>query len=440
MNKNSVVALVGRMNVGKSTLFNRLSTTVKSITLDYAGVTRDVIKDTISWHDRTFELVDTGGLSWRTSTDSLLTKVREKALAIVDKADVIVFVCDGTIGVTNEDREIARHLHTLSTPVIIAINKGDNKATQEHAYEFATFGYKHQVTLSAEHGTGINDLLDAIIEVLPKATQKEEPKAAYRVMLLGKPNVGKSSLLNLLLHSERSIVSDQPGTTREAISEKISFYQEHLLITDTPGIRRKRSIETGGLESLMVHSSLQALKEADVVLLLIDASEGRLVDQELKLGFYAFQELHKALIIVFNKTDLATPESKESLDIALDLYAHLIRKVPTITISCKDGKNVGKVLPLIKKVWDRHSQTLPDTEINRIVISNLQRKPLMHQQEQLHIHRARQLANAPITIGLGVNEPDWFGQSQLNFFENILRKEYDLLGAPVKFVVRKNIE
>jgi len=440
MSKIPVVALVGRMNVGKSTLFNRLSTTVKSITLNYAGVTRDVIKDTVAWNGRTFELVDTGGLSWRAQADTILEKVREKALGIVDSADVIVFVCDGTVGATQEDREIARYLHKRAVPVIIAINKADNKATQEHLYEFSTLGYKNQLTLSAEHSTGLSELLSSIIEQLPDTGGKQEEAPAYRVMLLGKPNVGKSSLLNELLHTERSIVSDQPGTTREAISEKITFYQEHLVVTDTPGIRRKRSIETGGLESLMVQSSFQALKEADVVLLMIDASEGKLADQELKLGFYAFQELNKALIILFNKSDLATEQSKESLEIALDFYKHLIRKVPTLNISCKDGKNIGKVLPLIKKVWDTHSQTLPDEEINRIIISNLQRKPLMHQQQQLHVHRARQLATAPITIGLGVNEPEWFGPSQLGFFENLLRNEYDLMGAPLKFIVRKNIE
>jgi GTP-binding protein len=437
MNKLPIVAIVGRMNVGKSTLFNRLSTSVKSITLDYAGVTRDLVKDTVSWADRSFELIDTGGISLKKREDKLLEQVRDKAIQAVQNADVVVFVVDGTVGVVTEDRDIARYLHKLAKKVILVINKSDSGQVVHHEHEFQALGFDQKLLISAQHGRGVTDLLDKILDELPLSGKPQE-EADYRVMLLGRPNVGKSSLMNALVKHERSIVSDIPGTTREAVAERIAFYQEHIELVDTAGVRRKKAVESG-LEELMVHSSLQTIKASDIILLLIDASQGDLVDQELKLGFYAFADNYKSIILLINKEDLATPESRTELERALDYYKHFVKKIPVLYISCKTGKNVGKVLPLIKAVMERYRQTIPEEEINRLMVSSLQRKPLMHNGEKLHVHRARQLATAPITIGLEVNQPDWFGPSQLAFFENILRAEYDLVGVPIKFVVRKQL-
>lgn len=437
MSKLAKVAIVGRMNVGKSTLFNRLSTSVKSITLDYAGVTRDLVKDVVSWADRSFELIDTGGISLKKREDKLLEQVREKAMQAVQDADYVVFVVDGTVGVLNEDRDIARFLHKLHKKVILVINKSDSGQVIHHEHEFDALGFDQKMLISAQHGRGVTDLLDKILEALP-ASGKPQEEPAYKVMLLGKPNVGKSSLMNALAKQDRSIVSDIPGTTREAVSERIAFYQEHIELVDTPGVRRKRSVDEG-LEELMVHSSLVALREADIILLLIDAQQGELADQELKLGFYAFADNYKALILLINKEDLATEQSRGDLERILDYYKHLIKKIPVMHISCKTDKNIGKVLPLIKKVWERYRQVIPDEDINRLLVSSLQRKPLRHKGELLHVHRAYQLASAPMTIGLEVNKPDWFGPSQLAFFENIMRAEYDLIGVPVKFIVRKQL-
>jgi len=434
MSKLPCVVIVGRMNVGKSTLFNRLSDTVKSITLDYAGVTRDVMKDHVTWQGRQFELIDTGGISLRASEDPLIEQVRAKANQAIEQADVIIFMCDGTVGILQEDRDIARSLHRLGKVVILVINKSDSHEVQQHAYEFAALGFKDTISISAEHGRGISELLAQILEELPLGGRVQE-KPRYSIMMLGRPNVGKSSLMNALIQQERSIVSDIPGTTREAVREQIAFHQEHIELIDTPGVRRKRSVG-GGLETMMVKSALQTLKSTDIILLMIDASQGALVDQELKLGFYAFQDHYKAMILVINKEDLATEESKTALAIAMDYYKHFIAKIPVITISCKTGKNVGKVLPLIKTVWERYNQQLSDEEINRLFISTLQRKPLMHKGFKLNVHRAKQVATAPITVALDVNEPTWFEDSQCAFFENLLRKEYDLVGVPVKVIVK----
>ena len=439
MSNLKTVVIVGRMNVGKSTLFNRLSEEVKSLTLDYAGVTRDFIKDRVIWNGTTFELVDTGGISLRKTQDILLEKVRQTALAAVERADLVLFVVDGAIGLLPEDHEVSTLLHRHAKKTILVINKADSHEAQARFAEFFALNHKAMVPISAQHGTGINDLLDMIIELLPKQTSAvEEDKSLFKVVFLGKPNVGKSSLMNAILQEERSIVSEIPGTTREAVTERISFYKEHIDLTDTPGIRRKRSV-SGELEPLMVKSSFQALKNTDIVVLLMDASEAKLADQELKLAFYGFTDHFKALILLLNKTDLVTEVNKQDLERNLDFYKHIIKKIPVLQISCKTGKNVGRVMSLINKVWGRYSQQLSDEEINRLFISSLQKKPLLHSGELLHVHKVRQLKTAPITIGMEVNEPDWFGPSQCAFFENLLRDEYDLVGVPIRFVVRKKL-
>lgn len=432
------VVLVGRTNVGKSTLFNRLSVNVKSITLDYEGVTRDFIKDEISWKGRSFELVDTGGVSLRKTTDPILQKVREKALQVMENSDVILFVCDGKVGVVPEDREISKLLHKTGKHVILVVNKVDSAAAQEHVHEFERLGHTTLIAISAQHGSNIADVLQAIVDLLPKTIKAvTEAKPAYRVILLGKPNVGKSSLMNLLLKQERSIVSEQAGTTREPISEKVTFYTQDLLVTDTPGIRKQRAVKEK-IETLMVKGSLRALDNADIVLLLVDSSQATLSDQELKLAFYAFEEKYKAVIILFNKQDLMVDEYQHvRLESSLSEYEFFIKKIVHMPISCVTSKNIGKVFPLVHKIWERYSQQFSDQELTMYLKGELEKKPLYHKTLPLLLHRVEQMSYAPITIGLTVNHPQWFGPTQLNFFENKLREKYDLQGVPVKFVLRK---
>lgn len=436
MNK-SLVVIVGRMNVGKSTFFNRVSRDVKSITLDYEGVTRDFIKEEISWKDARFDLIDSGGIHLRKSQDPLFESVRQKVLKLVDEADAIIFMVDGLAGLIPEDREIARFLHKIGKPVVLAVNKTDAKQAQEQLHEFDRLGFEHVVTLSAEHGLGIADVLDAVTEMLPEhPSHKVEEKPNYRVMLIGKPNVGKSSLMNALVKEERSIVSELPGTTREPVSEQVMFYKEAIQFTDTPGIRRKRAVSEE-LETLMVKSAFQALNKSHIIVLLMDGSSHALVDQELKLAFYAFKDHYKALILLINKSDLITEESKKDLDQSFGEYKYLMKKIPLLQISCKSGKNVGKVLPLIAEVWQKYSRKFDDLELARLFMGALKKKPLYHKTAPLMLFKVHQIRTAPTTIQLRVNEPEWFGESQLGFFENLLRSEYDMVGVPVKFVVLK---
>lgn len=430
------VVIVGRTNVGKSTLFNRLSTQRKSLTMDYEGVTRDFISDVVCWLGVCFELIDSGGISLKKSPNLIDEKVRQLGLSLIEEADILMFVCDGKAGVINEDAQIAKYLHKTGKPVLLAVNKIDTKEAQEQYYEFQRFGFKAMVDVSAQHGKGIGELLEVLVAMVKDQPVKyEEEKPEYNVVLLGKPNVGKSSLMNLLVQKERAIVAPEAGTTREALTEPIKFYQETILLTDTPGIRRKRTIDEP-LEKMMVRSSFDAVENAHIVLLLVDGSQGEISDQELKLAFYALEK-YKAVIILVNKSDLMTEQQQKDLEFSLSGYKHLLAKVCMLYISCKTDKNIGKIIPTVQEVWQRYSQQFDNNDLDFLLKDALQRRPHFHKTNLLYLRRAKQVSTAPITIVLFVNVPDWFGQSQLSFFENTLRKTYDLKGVPVRFLVRK---
>jgi GTPase len=436
----SMVVIVGRMNVGKSTLFNRLAKNARSITLDYEGVTRDFIKDRIEWAGKSLDLIDSGGITLRRIADPLLEQVRKKVLDLIEKADVIIFMTDGIVGLLPEEQEISKLLHKLGKKVVVAVNKIDNSQAQQHIYEFEKLGHQACISISAQHGRGINDLLDQVVALLPHETQKApDAQPQLRVVLLGRPNAGKSSLMNLLLQEERSIVSDIPGTTREAITESVMFYKQAIQVTDTPGIRRQKAV-TGELEPLMVKSAFHALRDADIIVLLIDGADSVLVDQELKLAFYAYAEHYKGLILLVNKQDLMTEADKLKLEENFNYYKHLIKRIPVLYISCATGKNVGRVLPTIQKVWDRYSYTFDNSKLHTLLLSQLQKKPLYHLSQRLLVYEVEQVRTAPPTILLKVNMPEWFGESQLRFFENLIQSEYDMIGVPIKFIVKKHRE
>lgn len=432
------VILVGRKNVGKSTLFNRLSSKVKSITLDYEGVTRDFVTDTVCWQDVCFELIDSGGIRLKKEADAIAERVRKIGLSLIDQAATLIFVVDGTVGITAEDQALAKLIHKSGKSVILAVNKIDTKEAQAREFEFEKLGFKDSFGISAQHGLGTGELLEAIVKSLQGWQPGEvAQKPAYKMVLLGKPNVGKSSLLNLLLERERALVTPEPGTTREAIAEPIQFYQQTILLTDTPGVRRKRGVKEK-LEELMVKSSFQAVENTDIVLLMIDGSAGELADQERKLAFYAWEK-GKALIILVNKDDIIDEYAKDRLKYDFELYSNIITKVPVLHISCKTGYNIGKIMPLVQKVWQRYSQQFDDEEITDFFKTALHKKELFHGGERLELFRVKQVKTAPISFVMKVNQPDWFGPSQLAFFENRMRKKFDLLGVPVILIPRKKI-
>lgn len=431
------VVIVGRTNVGKSTLFNRMSADVKSLTHDEAGVTRDFLHDVVCWKNVSFRLMDTGGISLQPSKDVILEHVRQQAMRLIDDADLVLLVCDGSVGIVPEDRDLAKMLHKLGKKVILVINKGDCKITDSYRHEFVKLGHPLMMTVSAQHGAGCDELEDEIIALLPTHKKIKEEPVAFNIVLLGKPNVGKSSLINDLLREERMIVNDQPGTTREAVSERITFHKIDIQITDTPGIRRKRGV-TEPLEQLMTKSSFRAVEHADIILLLVDVSQGEISDQELKLAFFVLEK-HKALILLFNKYDLVEQDdyALQRLESSLEKYPQLMKRAVRLNISCKSGKNIGRIMPAVQEVWTRHSQTLPNEEISALLTQAIGAKPLYHKTNPLIVYKAKQVATAPITIVMIVNQPQWFEESQLAFFENVMRKKYDLSGVPVRILTRK---
>ncbi len=433
--KHPKVLLVGRTNVGKSTLFNRLSSTTKSIVYDRPGVTRDYIHELVEWDNKTFDLIDTGGITMTKHKDVIQHEITDSVKHLFDDAALVLFVCDVKNGLVEEDRLISRMLHRLKKPTILILNKADNKrAYEENNVEFHALGFDTILPISASHGTGIATLLEKIIQFVPEQITAEEEIPEYNIVIIGKPNVGKSSLLNLLLKRERAIVSDIAGTTRESITEQLHFFKDTIQITDTAGIRRKKKI-SDDLESLMVRSSFKSVREADIVLLVIDASQGCIADQELKLLFFAFEQ-KKAIIVLFNKIDLHDDISIVTLENQLDEYDFIFKKIEKIEISCETKKNVGSIFKIIKKVWLRLQQDFNSTELNDYIQELIQKKPMYHKRQQIKLFKIRHVKARTPTFVLHVNRPEWFGSSQLGFIENCIRKKYDLVGCPINFLVR----
>ncbi|HJM68603.1 MAG TPA: ribosome biogenesis GTPase Der [Candidatus Babeliales bacterium] len=437
MNSLPKVVIVGRTNVGKSSLFNRISKTIKSIALDETGVTRDYLKDAVTYKGTSFDLVDTGGLVSGPEEDSIAVAIREQALDLIKRSQVVVFVVDGTVGILPDEQELARMLHKLGVPVILAVNKIDVKITQENLYEFDRLGFKDIIPVSATHGTGVNELLVKATGILKENSHDvaEIQKPEYKVVLLGKPNVGKSSLMNILTTEQRSLVADFAGTTRESISEPVKFEQSTLEITDTAGVRRKKTVKSD-IENLMVKSSLASVRTSDIILLMVDSHEGHMSDQELKLAFYVFEQ-GKALILLFNKSDIVDEYEKGRLDYELEKYQFFMKRLESLTISCKTKKNLHKLLPLVKTIWERYNLKIATDELTELFKRMLMRKPLFKQEKRLEVHKAEQVGTAPMSLKLTVNYPQFFGEREFSFFENILRKNYDLKSVPVLIDVAK---
>ena len=436
------VVIVGRTNVGKSTLFNRLTKTKQSLVFEREGVTRDYISKLVSWNDKTFNMIDTGGLPLTKQTDEILKEVEKSVFSLIEQADLVLFVCDGKNGLVEKDRTFAKLLHKSKKPTILLLNKSDNiRAFEEHEYEFYALGFDKVLHTSAVHGTGISELLDEItenLEFLPTKPEEEDlTDLSYRITILGKPNVGKSSLLNLLLRKERAIVSEVAGTTREDISEIIKFHKEMVQITDTPGVRRKGKV-SDELEQEMVKRSFQSVRQADIVLMMIDSTQGHLADQELKLLFYAYEQ-KKSIILLMNKTDILEPEKKDRLEYDMKLYEFIIKKIPMVWISCKTEKNIGNVLSQIQKAQIRRNQEFDQVEVNELIKQAFIRKPMYHKRQLLKVLNVKPIKTQKSvpTFILYVNFPEWFGPTQLGFIENQLRRNYDLLGCPIEFILQK---
>jgi GTPase len=438
-----VVALVGRPNVGKSALFNRIVGRSIAIVEDIPGTTRDRVYSNAEWAGTGFRIVDTGGLqvlgpvpSEKTATpQELVQLVHHQAEIAIEEADVIVFLVDGRSGMTSTDAEVAQLLRRAQKPVILAVNKIDSRERQVNAFDFYALGVGDPYAISALHGLGTGDLLDAIIEALPNEEPEEEP-AGVRIAIVGRPNVGKSSLLNALLGEERTIVSEIPGTTRDAIDTVLEHEGEQLVLIDTAGIRRRGRIDRG-IEKYSVLRAMKAIGRADVVLLLLDASE-MVTAQDAHVAGYILDE-DKSVVVLVNKWDLIEKDSYTMNEFTEKVRSSLkfLDYVPVLFISAKNRKRVDQVLPLALKVREQRRFRIPTGELNKIVQEAITRHaPPSKAGKRLKFLYATQVAIDPPTFVFFVNDAELVHFSYRRYLENRMRERYEFLGTPLRFAFR----
>ncbi|MBQ2929922.1 MAG: ribosome biogenesis GTPase Der [Clostridia bacterium] len=434
-----LVAIVGRPNVGKSTFFNKITGKRISIVEDTPGVTRDRIYCDVEWQNRRFTMIDTGGIDPR-SEDVLLSQMRHQAEIAMDTADVICFFADGRTGLTDDDREVANMLRKTSKPVILAINKVDHISMVDNIYEFYELGIGDPIAISAANMMGLGDLLEAICNELPPQTKDEldDEEHVLQLAVVGRPNVGKSSLVNKLLGQERTMVSNIAGTTRDAIDTEFKVNGQVYNIIDTAGIRRKSQIEDESLERYSVLRSIAAIRRCDVALLLIDAQDG-VTEQDTKIAGLIREE-GKAVIVVVNKWDAIEKETgtleafkKQVLeDLKFMDYA------PVLFLSAKTGQRVHTVMDMVDQVWAQASKRIPTGILNDVLndaTADLQ--PPATNGRRLKIYYITQQGTCPPLFILFVNDEKLMHFAYERYLENYFRKTFDFTGTPIKFILRE---
>ncbi len=436
------VVLVGRPNVGKSTLFNRVTDSRRAIVTAIAGTTRDSIAQPAEWQGVPFSLVDTGGM-FGASTDPLHALVVDHGRKAIARADLIVFVVDGREGLVPGDEEIAGALRSAGAPVIMAVNKTDDRRARGRAVEFYRLGFEPVIELAAEHGTGVGDLLDEILQRLP-AGRRDGPVAAAEletsVAIIGRPNVGKSSLLNRLLREERSIVSEMPGTTRDTVDALLRWHRRVFRILDTAGIRRPgRVARSGQVEAVSVIVARRAIEKADVAVLVIDATEGA-TDQDATIAGEA-DKAGAGVIVVANKWDLMKgrgPEFVKEFDSKLQRQLKFLDYAPVLHLSALTGERTPKLLEAIDKVAESRTRRIPTSELNRFVQAvTAVHPPASPGRREVRILYAAQTAVAPPTFVFFTNVATSFHFSYERFLVNRLRESFGLIGTPIRLKVRR---
>ena len=445
MAQKPVVAIVGRPNVGKSTLFNRLVGQRRAIVEDVPGTTRDRLYGDVEWASRAFTVVDTGGLELVPATDMMTSVVNQVGVA-VDEADLILFAVDAVDGITAADEEIARLLRAGNVagsrarrrvPVIVVAGKADNQARRDAANEFYALGFEDVVPVSALHGSNTGDLLDLILSKLPEPPLYEsEEDDRLKVAIIGRPNVGKSSLLNKLLGQERVVVSDVPGTTRDAIDTEIEYAGRRFLLVDTAGIRRRGRIEQG-IEKYSVLRAERSVERADVILLLVDATE-MVTSQDLHIAGDVERE-GKGIVLVVNKWDLVEKDTytvQQYLE-EIGREFNFMRWVPTVFISALTGQRVQRVLDEAIAVEAERQKRIPTGQLNEVVERAVtEHPPATHKGRQLRVYYATQAAVAPPTFIFFVNDPDMVHFAYARFLENTLREAFGFRGTAVRLRFR----
>ena len=431
-----IVAIVGRPNVGKSTLFNQIGKKRVSIVEDFPGVTRDRIYLDAEWLNREFTMIDTGGIETDTE-DKILTAIRHQAKLAMEEADAILFLVDGRAGVTSADEEVATILRRTKKPVILGVNKIDNINNHELVYEFYNLGLGEPFGISALHGYGTGDLLDEAFQYFPPEEEDDEEEGRIRVALIGKPNVGKSSLLNRVLGEERVIVSNVAGTTRDSVDAKLDNQYGKFTFIDTAGIRRKSKVEEK-IEKFSVMRSLMAVERADVCVIMIDATEG-VTEQDTKVAGEA-HNAGKACIIVVNKWDLVEKDGGTMKEYTLRVREGLayMPYAPVLFISAKTGQRVDKIYETICNVYEQNHKRVPTGQLNSILAEATARvQPPTDKGRRLKIYYMTQAGVCPPTFVCFCNDARLFHFSYQRYLENQIREVFDLTGTPVRMIVRQ---
>ncbi len=436
----AIVAVVGRPNVGKSSLFNKIVNQRLSIVEDTPGVTRDRIYCDTEWNGVKFTLVDTGGIEPRTN-DVILSQMRAQAQVAIDKADVVIMVVDIQSGMTSTDADVAQMLLKANKKVVLCVNKVDKPGAEPpEIYEFYNLGLGDPFGVSAVHGLGIGDLLDEVVKELKDVPEEPEYEGAIKVALIGKPNVGKSSLVNYMLGEKRMLVSDIPGTTRDAVdSVKENKYGKFVFI-DTAGLRKKSKVNEN-IERYSVVRSYMAVDRADIVLIMIDANEG-VTEQDTKIAGFA-HERGKASVIVVNKWDIVEKDDKTMNKIKEKVVEDLkyMSYAPVIFISAKTGQRVEKLYELINYVHEQHGRRVSTGVLNDVLADATTKvQPPTDKGKRLKIFYMTQPATNPPTFVAFCNDADLFHFSYQRYLENQIRQTFGLEGTPIRFIVREKNE
>ena len=431
-----VIAIVGRANVGKSTIFNRIIGDNLAIVEDKPGITRDRLYGRSEWNGLPFNIIDTGGIEVFES-DELLKSVRVQAELAIEEADVIVFITDAKIGVTSDDEEVAKLLYRSKKPIILAVNKVDNIQMHNEIYDFYQLGFGEPIAISGAHGTGIGDLLDAAVLKFPEASEDEYGEDVIKVALIGRPNVGKSSLVNALLGEERVIVSNIAGTTRDAIDTPFEYEGQKYVLIDTAGMRKRGKVYEN-TEKYSVMRALKAIERADVVLVVINGEEG-IIEQDKHIAGYS-HEAGKAAIFVVNKWDIVEKDEKTLQKFTQTIKDHFLfmTYAPHVFVSALTKQRIHKILPVVNQVSEQHNMRIATHILNDVLMDAVAiNPPPTDKGKRMKLNYGTQVAVKPPTFVLFVNDPELMHFSYERYLENKIRAAFTFEGTPVRFVVRK---
>ncbi|WP_042346368.1 ribosome biogenesis GTPase Der [Bacillus massiliigorillae] len=430
-----VVAIVGRPNVGKSTIFNRIVGERVSIVEDVAGVTRDRIYSSGEWLTHEFNIIDTGGIDL--GDEPFLEQIRQQAEIAIDEADVIIFMTNGREGVTAADEEVAKILYRSKKPVVLAVNKVDNPEMREQIYDFYALGFGEPFPISGTHGLGLGDLLDEAAKHFPTFNGQEYDEGITKFSLIGRPNVGKSSLVNALLGKDRVIVSDVEGTTRDAIDSPYKYNGQEYVIIDTAGMRKKGKVYES-TEKYSVLRALRAIERSDVVLVVLNAEEG-IREQDKKIAGYA-HEAGRGVIIVVNKWDAIEKDEKTMKEFETNIREHFLflDYAPIVFLSALTKKRIHSVMPIIDKVNENHALRVPTNILNEVIMDAVAMNPTpTHKGQRVKIFYTTQVAIKPPTFVVFVNDPELLHFSYTRFLENRIREAFEFEGTPIKIFARQ---